>query len=287
MKRHILITLVFILTGAINAQTVPQQFAPGIISNGKAFSITLTPDGKQAYYTMLGVNNKLTIVTSTLSDSGWTKPKLAEFAKRYENAYPFITLDGGKLFFMSRRPPPGFGGVKTDYDLWMVEKTDSGWSEPWHISWHGINTQAAEGYPTAAANGNLYFMSDREGGIGKVDIYVSRFIDGRYTKPQNLDVFVNSEESDLMPYISPDEHYLIFYSEREDGVGETDFYVSYNRGGFWTDAELIDNTNINTGLTEYCPYVSPDGKYFFFSRIERNGYRSIYRVDFNSTGIVW
>ncbi len=101
----------------------------------------------------------------------------------YSDADPFITPDGTHLYFISNRPVLGKG--KPDLDIWMVEKTNSGWTEP-KILGAPINSPGNEWYPTIAANGTMYFRSDREGGKRRTDIYRSRLVDGKYLEPENL-----------------------------------------------------------------------------------------------------
>ncbi|MDG2449030.1 MAG: hypothetical protein P8M34_05315, partial [Saprospiraceae bacterium] len=76
----------------------------------------------------------------------------------------------------------------------------------------------------------------------------------------------------------PDESYIIYDGEGTSGYGDNDLYISFNKNGVWTEA-LNLGTEVNTHLTEMCPSVSPDGKYLFFHRGEKdNG--NIYWIDF-------
>jgi Tol biopolymer transport system component len=109
----------------------------------------------------------------------------------------------------------------------------------------------------------LYFSSDRSGGKGGYDIYRSRLVQGRYAEPENLGPSINSQYGEVDNYISPDESWLIFVSTRPDGLGNSDLYISYNEGGSWTPAKNL-GAPINSSAREFCPMVSPDGRYLFF-----------------------
>ncbi len=66
------------------------------------------------------------------------------------------------------------------------------------------------------------------------------------------------------PLIAPDESFLVFPSDRPGGLGEADLYISHNINGQWQQPVAMGH-GINTKRYEYCPYLTPDGKYFFFS----------------------
>ena len=112
----------------------------------------------------------------------------------------------------------------------------------------------------------IFFMSDRDGGLGEDDIYISRFMNGNLTRAVNVGPSINTNLNEGDPFVSPDERYLIFCSrDRMDGFGNNDLYVSFRKqDGSWTTALNMGET-INTPAEEVCPIVSHDGKYFFFS----------------------
>jgi hypothetical protein len=91
-------------------------------------------------------------------------------------------------------------------------------------------------------------------------------IDGKYQEPEKLPPQVNSGLTQYNAFVDPDEKYLIVpVNGRKDTFGSTDYYVVYrNPDDTWTEPVNMGN-KINTvsGL-EFSPYVSPDGKYFFF-----------------------
>ena len=102
------------------------------------------------------------------------------------------------------------------------------------------------------------------------DIYISRYINGEYKKPENLGPAVNSAYSDHDPCISANEDFMVFKSEnRPDGYGEADLYGTK----LGKDKKWMNGVNMgkpfNTNTYEYCAYLTPDSKYFFFSS-ERN-----------------
>ena len=242
----------------------PELFGVGIISTGDMeLNAAFTPDGQTLYFTKRTPRFQLwTILVSSLKRGSWSTPQVAEFSGQYADFDPFISPDGSKLFFSSNRLGPG--KTKNDFDNWMVEKTPSGWSDPTNLG-PEVNTQSQEYYPSVSANGTLYFSSNREGGKGSGDIYRSRFVNGKYSKPENLGDSINAKYFEGDPYIAPDESFLIFVSyNRPEGLGDGDLYISLNRNGNWTAAKNL-GTVINSSALDFCPNMSPDKKYFFFT----------------------
>lgn len=244
--------------------TEPTLFAAGVVSTGDFDSHpAFTPDGKTLYFVRSTPTfNLWTIVVTRFTGGKWSTPEVAPFSGQYSDADPFITADGTRFYFISNRPAPGKS--KPDLDIWVMEKTANGWSEPKNAG-PPINSPGSEWYPTVAANGTIYFGSDREGGKGRTDIYRSRVVDGKYSEPENLGDVINTQFNEFEPLISPDESFMVFMGGgRAEGRGGFDLYLTYNRNGVWTKpANLGDK--INSSGNEYSPTISPDGRYFFWT----------------------
>ena len=217
----------------------PQLFGENVISTADDESHpAFTPDGKTIYFLKNDPSfNHWTIVVSHEQNGKWIKPEVAPFSGQFSDADPFITLDGERFFFISTRPVNG--KPKEDTDIWMLKKKDNGrgasatWSEPQHLD--AVNSDANEWFPTASKNGNLYFGSERPGGKGKCDLYVSRLVDGKYQTPENLGEPINTAGNEVEPFIAPDESYIIFAGTGlPESRGAYDLYMSFRRDGGWT-----------------------------------------------------
>ena len=222
-----------------------------------------TPDGKTLFFLRSTPTFSLwTIVFSQFANGRWGTAEVAPFSGQYSDADPFITADGSRLYFISNRPVPG--KTKPDLDIWLTEKSNNGWSEPKNVG-APISSPGNEWYPTIAANGTIYFGSDREGGKGRNDIYRSRLVDGKYTEPENLGDVINTPFNEFEALIAPDERFLILMAGgRPESRGGFDLYISYNRNGTWTKPINLGD-KINSSGNEYSPTISPDGKYFFWT----------------------
>jgi hypothetical protein len=244
--------------------TEPTIFAQDSISTGDHEThAAFTPDGKTIYFLKNSPTfNFWTIVVSHFKRGSWTTPEVAPFSGQYRDADPFITPDGSRFYFISDRPVAG--KTARDLDIYEMEKTMKGWSEPRNLG-APVNSSGSEWYPTLASDGTIYFGSDRPGGRGRTDIYRCRSVGGKYAEPENLGDSVNTPSDEFEPFIAPDESYLVLMAGgRPDGLGGLDIYVSRQVDGAWTKA-VNAGDKINSSGNEYAPKISPDGRYFFWS----------------------
>jgi len=284
----------------------PTIFGEGVISTGDFDSHpAFTADGKTLYFVRSTPTfNLWTILVSHFEKGRWGTPEVAPFSGQHSDADPFITPDGSCFYFISNRPA---GKPKPDLDIWVMEKTVAGWGEPKNVG-APVNSSGSEWYPTVAADGTIYFGSDREGGRGRTDIYRSRLVNGKYTEAENLGDAINTQLNEFEPLIAPDQSFLIFMAGgRADGHGGFDLYISYNRQGAWTKPVNLGD-KINSSGNEYSPKISPDGRYFFWTstrgfadkplekrlsyqeltnrlRSPRNGLGDIYQIDIDVLGL--
>jgi hypothetical protein len=127
-----------------------------------------------------------------------------------------------------------------------------------------INTEFNEAFPTISADGlSLYFSSDRPGGFGGADIYVSHrtTVNSRWGKPQNLGPKINSSSDDHSQNFSPDGHRMWFASDRPGGCGKLDIWVSYRkdiRDDLAWEAPVNLGCSFNTAEGESCPFYVED-----------------------------
>jgi hypothetical protein len=246
----------------------PELFAPGIISTGCGEGCAaFTPDGKEFYFILQGKPNHIIMFMKQLHDQ-WTEPRIVPFSGRYNDVEVTLSPGGNKLFFPSRRPLEENGEPKKESDIWVVERTSTGWGIPKNLGPH-INSDKQEAYPSLSGKGNLYFSSNREGGKGGWDIYMSKLVKDHYTNPLNIGSPINTRANEWDAFLAPDESYIIFGSEgRDDGYGGSDLYISFRKeDGAWTKA-INMGEDINSNRFEICPSVSPDGKYIFFTSLK-------------------
>ncbi len=256
----------------------PKIFALDVVSTDKnEVNSVFTPDGKEFYYSFFSPQRGYTIMVMKENEQGWSKPGIACFSGEFSEVDMFITHDGTRLFYISKRPierdqPPPRG-----YQIWVVERLNGEWTNATHLG-PEINFGSRQLYPSVANSGALYFNSDKNG-FGKGDFFRSEYIDGKYANPENIGNSINTEYDETDPLIAPDESYMIFTSvSRPDGYGSGDLYISFrNTDGSWQEAKNMGQT-INTSSSEFAPLLSPDARYLFFTS-GRRGNDDIYWVD--------
>ncbi|MCP5107844.1 MAG: hypothetical protein GY950_30935 [bacterium] len=243
---------------------VPEVFAPGIISTGKnELNAVFSPKGDEFFFC---VSDRKYIIMYTKQVNGtWIKPQVAPFSGKYSDVDMAYSPDGNRLYFCSSRPAPWSSNPGDD--VWYCQRLkDGGWSKPKNLG-IPLNSPGNETYPSFAANGNMYVASSRRGGKGSKDVYCAKFINGKFSKPVNLGDAINTMYGEGDTFIAPDESYLIVSSwGRPDDTGRGDLYISFKtKDGNWGKAKNMGKP-INTRVIEYCPMLSPDGKYLFFTR---------------------
>ena len=264
----------------------PQLFAPDIVASHRFEhgSVSFSPDGREAYWStsfMLGNAGYSTsrLYAARQREGRWMPPHRPDFAADLPTGddVPFMSSDGKKLYFISRRTDPR-GGGRTGERVWFVERTCDGWSEAELVD-GGPNTIGLHWVFSVAATGVLYCGTSAPGGLGMGDIYRCAPEGGGFGAPVNLGAPVNTEASEGSPFIAPDESYLILVRNgHAGGLGSSDLFVSFRDGeNRWREPVLLP-APINTESHEQCPFVSHDGKYLFFNS-HRNGNADVYWVD--------
>ena len=253
----------------------PQIFAPGIVSTDNSeLNSVFSPNGREFYFSRDTGPRSGAIRMVTYEDGIWTQSRQVSFATGQTDVNPSLTTDGNTLFFGSLRDDTW--GPK---DIYVVKRLENGeWGIPKNLG-APINSEGNDNCPSVALDGTLYFHSNGLGGFGKQDIFISEWIDGAYTEPENIGSPINTEDGEFDAFIARDEKYIIFGSDRnEGGFGKTDLYISVRlSNGGWSEAKSLGGA-INSAEYELCPYVTEDGKYFFFTSY-RNGQGDIFWVD--------
>jgi Tol biopolymer transport system component len=225
--------------------------------------MAVSPDGDEMFYSVRGPSFPV-IVTVKRLNGRWVPPAVASFSGRYADLEPCFSADGRRLYFVSARPPDGQSEPK-DYDIWYVDRSGDGWGKPINPG-APLNSDKNEFYPSLTADDRLVFCAAYEGGLGGEDLYVSRLADGAWSPPENLGANVNTAADEYNPFISSDGSFIIFTSHGWGaGQGGGDLWICFADGnGTWRQAVNM-GAKVNSPAFEYCPRVTHDGRYLFFT----------------------
>lgn len=241
----------------------PEIFALGIISSiwGLHSTAVFSPDGNEVYWAPMmefpgEVYSRGGLLMMKRVDGRWTAPTWASFSgPNGQDDVPFFSEDEQRMYFLSRRPLPGESQNGSE-KIWYVERVAGGWAEPRPLD-PNVNSVDKHWEFSLDRQGNVYFAGQGADSRGLGDIYVSRFVDGKYEKPVNLGEPINTPGPETTPFIAPDGSYLLFSQQY-------DLWVSFRgAGGAWSKPVNL-GPEVNSPSIELCPIVTADGKYLFF-----------------------
>lgn len=176
---------------------------------------------------------------------------------------PIVSADGNTLIFTSDRKEEGSNPKEQrNEDVYITQRQGSTWSTPRKIS-ANINTKFNDAAASLSPDGNTLFLYSEE---GSGDIYTSTRQGNEWSKPEPLNRNINTALYwETSASLSPDGKRLYFASNRPEGQGELDLYVSERDSkGDWGKAVNLGPV-INTPGNDDSPYIHYDGATLYFS----------------------
>ena len=252
----------------------PELFAPGVVSvNGRFEStISFSPNLKELYFDAKYEDEPSQIYYSKQVNGTWTSIKKASFTKgnKKEELHPFVSPNGKRVYFTA------FDSIFLDERVWYVNRLSDTWGEAIKLD-SPVNDDKVF-FPNHAKNDGLYYFN-----LSKFKTYYAANKNGEFIEPTKVDI-----EMGHHAFISPKNDYLLVTarSNQEENRKDNDIYVYFkHQDGTWANPINL-GAHINTNFSEKTPTISPDGKYLFFGRDERDiepGLANIYWV---STAII-
>ncbi len=180
--------------------------------------------------------------------------------------FPSLTIDGKQFVF--NRKLQGF-----NEDFFYSNKDTAGWEKAKPIE-GDVNTPQNEGAQNISQDGQwlVFTGCNRPDGFGSCDIYISYLDKNGWSEAINLGGWVNSDQWESQPCLSPDKRDLYFASRRQGGLGGIDIYVSHLQdNGKWGEPENL-GPGINTSGDEQCPFIHADNQTLYFTSNSWPGY---------------
>jgi Tol biopolymer transport system component len=177
----------------------------------------------------------------------------------YSDVRLTISPDGRLALWFSRNRPGGAGG----YDIWMARRGAAGWEPAAPVP---FNSASRDFDPAFSADGrDVYFCSDRAGGVGGDDIYRVAVSSRGFGQPELLGREVNSSANEWAPMLSPDSQVLLFSSNGRGGAGRMDLFTARRRARGFAAAVALPG-GINSEADEFDATFLADGATIVFSR---------------------
>lgn len=231
----------------------------------------LTADEQQMIYTRRRGNrpeDDEDLVISTRQAGGWSPPASLSAAINSSGNEGTCTIsaDGRQLIFTSCAGRKGFGNC----DLFETRKVGDEWTLPVNMGAQ-INSAAWESQPSLSADGRvLYFVSDRKGGLGQRDIYVSyKLDDKRWTKAENLGPAINTPFDEISPFIHVNNKDFFFASTGRAGYGGYDIYRTERTLDGWGPVVNVGHP-INNHEDQFSLFITADSERGYYSH-EKSG----------------
>jgi len=223
----------------------------------------MAPDGTECFWSIIFSGTE-TIVTSRLKKGRWTEPEVAPFSGRFFDGWPAFRPDGRRLFFHSARPVPEPGpGESARVNVWYVDRTAAGWSEPRPVG-PPVNGTEQACCPSATEDGTLYIS--KKFGDGTEKICRSAFVNGEYQELEVLPAIVNIRKENFHAFVSPDESYLVMPRSGLKGAigGGANYYAAFRAAdGGWSGLVNL-GPGINSVRCGGMASISADGRYIFY-----------------------
>ncbi|NQU80914.1 MAG: PD40 domain-containing protein [Bacteroidetes bacterium] len=261
-----------------NVNSEYDEYWPSLTADEKTliFTVLLTGEMKPD---LMGISRQEDFYVSKYEDGSWAKREdLGSPLNTSQNeGAQFLSVDGKYMFFTACNRKEGHGSC----DIYFSAKINNRWSVAMNIG-TPVNSRYWEAQPCLSADGNiLYFISNRPGGKGKMDIWKSSWNDkGYWNNPVNLGDTINTSGNEMSPYIHPDNQTLYFSSDGFPGMGGFDlFRVQKQENGTWNKVENLGYP-INTHGDEIGLIVNAKGDKAYFSsdRLSESG-KDIYEFE--------
>lgn len=261
----------------------PMNLGSTVNTEGYEFVNYITPDNQRLYYTrrmMTGERRDEQFYYSEgLKDANWSASVDIGPPINTEGDEGAMTVspDGQLLFFSGCDNMMGYGSC----DLYMSRLMGDRWSEPVNLGPY-VNTSSWESQPCFSSDGHtLFFVSNRPGGYGGSDIWITRLMDdGGWSLPENAGEVINTKDAERGPFIHPDAATLYFSSKGHTGMGQGDIFYSTLEKGEWSKPVNLGYP-LNTEDDEVTMIVDSEGRFGYYSSAREEGFglQDIYKFE--------
>jgi tetratricopeptide (TPR) repeat protein len=262
-KRNLLFALDYKKSTAYDQTLNVNNAGDAVNSSVSEYFPSLTIDGKRLIFTRRVNNSNEDFYSSEWSASNWTvsQPLVGSINTPLNEGGQQVSQDGKWLIYVGCNFPDSHGGC----DIYLSALTSGTWGARENLG-TAINSEFWESTPCLSPDKNdLYFSSNRPGGYGASDIYVShRLANGKWSTAQNLGSTINTAGDESFPFMHADNETLYFTSNGLQGYGGTDIFMS-KKGLTDFDKPINVGYPINTIDNEGSLIVTADGMTAYYA----------------------
>ena len=270
MKKITFIILAIMLVLSTEAYSQKIEIIPvDFNSTYDDFAPCLTQYGRLMYFTSERSRGQQKIFVVERTKDGWGSPDRlpSNINDGLQNGSVAMTPDGQFMIFAAYDNSYGTQGRT---DLYSARKVKGEWTDVKNLG-PDINSDYWDSQPTLSSDGTtLYFASDRPGGFGGIDIYMSKRTNKGWSKATNLGSFINSSDDDMAPIIAADNSSFTFASNRSGGQGGFDIYITKKKDDSW-GAMKNAGVPINSAADDMFYYSQPNSNIAYFSSNRSGG----------------
>jgi outer membrane protein OmpA-like peptidoglycan-associated protein len=216
---------------------------------------------------------------SLAENDGWNSPSRMDMCKpQFNEASVSVSIDERRVYTYNDKKGQG--------DIYFSDLKNGSFSPIAPIGKSGVNTENRwETHYTVSPDGKMvFFVSDKESGYGKRDIYFMEEKEGKWSEPKNIGGTINSKWDEDAPFMGLDNNVLYFSSNDSTSMGQFDVFMSVrDENGIWS-APINLGYPINSVGDDLFYTHTADGKKAYLSSFRKggNGEKDIYRLNVNS-----
>jgi len=199
-------------------------------------------------------------------------PLPGDINSKFHDGVPTFNRSGTEMIFTRNERKGKSWDGRRNLKLYAAENQSGLWTNVHKLDLNEANYSYC--HPTLSANGSrLYFASDREGGYGGMDIYVSEKLGSHWSDPQNLGPIVNTSGNEIFPFLAYDGT-LFFASNGHRSLGGLDiFRVQKSKKNDELSWSFRDNLGvpINSEKDDFGFVIKPEGHSGYFSSNREGG----------------
>jgi OmpA-OmpF porin, OOP family len=256
-----------ITNAAISAEFNPMPLSDTVNAFPMQYFPVLSVDQQSIIYTRrLGTtmqHDEDLVVSTKDANNKWGIPSsISEnINSEFNEGTCTLSADGRILIFTSCAGRAGYGSC----DLYISTKTGDDWTVPKNMG-SIVNSFAWDSQPSLSADGRrLFFISNRSGGVGGRDIWVTTKNDeNKWSKPVNLGRGVNTVADEVSPFIHSNNKTLYYATNGLPGFGGFDIYYTNQKDGDWSQPKNL-GAPINNGQDQVSLFITADGEKGYYS----------------------